>query len=324
MDTIQETSHVLVQLTHAKQQLESSRLEKIGLQQALANRIETQSNSIDLDPTRSLQDQLSEQAHLRAHAELALHHFKQARQNEREKSRSRLKRRNAQITRLRKANHRLEMENTNLIDACSELEQINDAVVQDNHTYKVQQWEAAFAGGGNGSSGGGGGSSSSSDATTGPTQWSQADVLSLSHHTTPMKEKKRVKAKDLQQMHSHTTSTRLQHQLLPQEQQPTSLPALGTRKKQPTVHKQRNRKEKRQQHGTEKYQSKNNAALSMREKEKRRLRKKRESQLREEHVELQKKLKAERRLKKHGTLHRTGYYVYVVVVVWYCVFSLCH
>lgn len=164
-----EKNKIIHQLEDAKQALQLSQLQKLGLQRALAKRIGTESRDVESllassnsSPRKlalvvlkeressrkriqNLQDQLQEQLNLRARSELELRDVKLNQVEKQRLYRSENNRKEKTVSRLRQ--HVVDLENENEIlmeENEKKLSQIQ-ALYEENHTHKVNTWEAAFA-----------------------------------------------------------------------------------------------------------------------------------------------------------------------------------
>ena len=164
-----EKNKIIHQLEDAKQALQLSQLQKLGLQRALAKRIGTESRDVESllassnsSPRKlalvilkeressrkriqNLQDQLQDQLNLRARSELELRDVKLNQVEKQRLYRSENNRKEKTVSRLRQHVVDLENENEILMEENEErLSQIH-ALYEENHTHKVNTWEAAFA-----------------------------------------------------------------------------------------------------------------------------------------------------------------------------------
>ena len=157
-----EKKTIIHQLEEAKKALELSHFTKLGLQRALAKRIGTESRDIETllassnsNPRKlalvilkeressrkrlqNFQDQLHEQLNLRARSELELRDVKFNQVKKQNLTKLRNNRKEKTVSRLRQHVVDLEDENKKLMED-------NEELTEENHTHKVNNWEAAFA-----------------------------------------------------------------------------------------------------------------------------------------------------------------------------------
>ena len=164
-----EISTVKRDLLEAHRKLEIARLQKFGLEKALAKRIGTETREIEsllaaacADPRKlaetivrdrnknkvrlqKIASKLNDEIHLRTRSELALRDFKISHNIHTDLKIQETERTEKKFTRLRQTNNELEDENAQLIHRCQYLEKELLELTAKNQIHKAMHWEQAFA-----------------------------------------------------------------------------------------------------------------------------------------------------------------------------------